>query len=280
LHKVCIVFVACGGKGAKHPFMRTSLLAVALLLSSSVFVSGCSGDIAQDDTDQVESALTGKLSPAELAATKGALRAICNANRTRMDNLVAVRAQVDPLIDKLARHFGPVPATQKLPLVQGAWRQLWSDYPYPMTPLIKMDPTQIYQVVDADGHYWNIGDQRAIGFLGMTGLLRGAFVANGTRIDLKFTNLGFRLGRLGRNENLVNLADSIETGERFYFPLTGQAPQGPVGIEGTLETVYVDADLRVEIGTQEDFVDGAGKVLVPGYGPKVFVLDRAVRPAK
>ena len=78
------------------------------------------------------------------------------------------------------------------------------------------------------------------------------------------------------------LADGLETGDSYYLGLPGggAAPNGPVGIKGTLETVYVDGDLRVERGTQEDFKDASGKVLVQGYGVKLFVLDRVTTPVK
>lgn len=48
----------------------------------------------------------------------------------------------------------------------------------------------------------------------------------------------------------------------------------------TLETLYVDADLRVDQGTQQDVIADDGTVAVPGYGPKIFVLDRVSKPAK
>ncbi|MBS2020582.1 MAG: hypothetical protein JST00_47440 [Deltaproteobacteria bacterium] len=259
----------------------------ALLLSLApltlgVLAAGCSAETSEEDVDTASSDLTGKLTPAQLAATKAQLRAIANANMTRTDNFAAVRTQVDPLVEKLARHFGQRSATQKIPLVAGAWRQLWSDYPYPMTPFISMDPTQVYQVVSASGHYWNVGDQKALGFLGLTGVLRGKFEPSGTKIALEFTAVGFRFGRVSRGTDLVGFADDLESGDAYYLPTPGggKAPRGPVGIKGTLETLYVDADLRVDRGTQEDFVDGQGAVLVPGYGPKIFVLDRVVAPAK
>jgi hypothetical protein len=257
-----------------------SLLLIAAL--TTAIATGCAAAPADESTDESTQAATGRLSSAELARTKAALRAIANANMGRTDNAAQVRAEVEPLVTKLARHFGQRTAASKLPLVEGAWRQLWTDFPYPMTPFIAMDARQVYQVVDADGHYWNIGDQKAIGFIGMTGVLRGAFVPNGSKIELRFTNVGFRLGRLSRGQDLVGLADGLESGARHYISLPGggKAPNGPVNIEGTLETVYVDGDLRVDIGTQDDFVDASGRVQVEGYGPKIFVLDRVSTPAK
>jgi hypothetical protein len=257
--------------------------AVALLLSVlPVVMLGCASEQADDAAETTSSELGGTLSASELAATKAALRAVSNANMTRTDNAAAVRAQVDPLIEKLSRHFGRRSAAAKLPLVAGAWRQIWTDFPYPMTPFLSMDARQVYQVVSADGHYWNIGDEKAIGFLGLTGVLRGKFSPSGTKLAIEFTAVGFRFGRLGKHDDLVELADGLESGDSYYvgLPGGGAAPNGPVGIKGTLETLYVDGDLRVERGTQEDFKDASGKVLVEGYGTKIFVLDRVTVPVK
>ena len=258
-------------------------IASILLLSAVTFAAaGCASETTNDAIESTVAQLSSQLSPAELSATKAALRAAANANMTRSDNFVSVRAQVDPIVDKLARHFGTRPASEKVPLVAGAWRQLWSDYPYPMSRFLKMDPRQVYQVVSDDGHYWNIGDQRALGIFGMTGVLRGQYELNGTKLNIQFTDVGYRFGRLSRRENLVSFADGLESGDRFYLPIPGggQAPRGPVGIRGTLETLYVDQDLRIERGTQEDFLDEAGRVLVEGYGPKLFILDRVTSPVK
>ena len=261
-----------------------SLSRIALLTASLslLAVTACGAPAEDEEVAASTSDLSGTLSATELAATKASLRRIANANMSRTDNFDEVRAEVEPLVAKLAKHFGKQSAAKKLPLVEGAWHQLWSDFPYPMTSFISMDPKQIYQVVNADGHYWNIGDQKAIGLFGLTGVLRGAFVPNGTKIDLQFTNVGFRFGRLNKKTNLEELANGLESGDDYYtgIPGGGKAPNGPINIKGTLETLYVDADLRVDQGTQEDFLDKNGDVAVSGYGPKFFILDRVITPAK
>jgi hypothetical protein len=258
----------------------------ALLLSAftlSFSVVACAVPAAED-TAQVSSSLStdGQLTDGELAATKAEVRRIALANTLRQDNLDAVRAELDPLVDRLARHFGARPATAKLPLVAGAWRQMWSDFPYQMNPILRMDAAQIYQVVSSDGYYYNLGDDRAFGFLGLTGVLRGEYTPDGARLRVAFTDVGYRLGLLRDDDDLVRLASDIEGGCRGYFrvPGGGRAPRGPVGIRGTLETVYVDGDLRIERGTQDDFVDDAGAVVVPGVGVKLFVLERVETPIK
>lgn len=260
--------------------MRTIRFFAPLALSLSLALTGCSGAV-EGDEDTVESA-EGSLTAAEVAATKAQIRAIALPNIERLDNLPQVRAQLDPLVQKLATHFGRKPASEKLKLVKGAWREIWTDQPYPMMWFRQMDYKQIYQVVSDTGYYWNLGDDSLIGFIGTTGALRGKFVPNGTKIELEFTKTGFRFGKLAKGQDLVKLATDIEQGRTsiLSIPGGGKAPNGPIGIKGSLETVYVDGDMRIDIGNQYDFTDASGKVLTPGVKNRLFVLDCVTVPAK
>ena len=265
--------------------MRTSLFGSVIGTLFFVLAAGCSSPVDDRDADTAsESALTTstKLSAAELADTKAELRAIAYANIEQMRDFDGVRAEIQPLVDKLAKHFGRRPASAKVPLVAGAWHQIWSDFPYPGTSLIKMDPRQVYQVVSSDGHYYNLGDQRAFYVLPTTGILRGAWELDGDALRVHFTDVGFRFGRLKRNADLVEMADELESGDlsKLGLPGGGAAPKGPVGIYGSLETLYVDADLRIERGSQDDYLDASGNVLVPGTTDKLFILDRVNVPVK
>jgi hypothetical protein len=248
----------------------------------SLAASGCTAPTTDEAVESAASEVSAKLTAAELLQTKQAVRAIAYANIDRMDNWDEVRAELEPHIQKLRRHFGTRSATAKIPLVKGAWRQIWSDFPYPGPSFIKMDARQIYQVVTADGYYYNLGDNRALGVFGITGVLRGSYRPEGTKVVVQFTKSAFRFGTLGKSEDLYELAEGLESGERFSLSLPGggKAPKGPVGISGTLENVYCDADLRVDVGTQTDFVDARGQVAIPGVGPKYFILDRVTTPVK
>lgn len=243
---------------------------------------GCSAP-ADDDGGTASSALgAGKLTASELASVKAELRDIAYADIDREESFEAVRDEIQPLVDKLAKHFGKKSAASKLPLVAGAWRQIWSDFPYPMSFFVKMDRRQVYQVVSTDGHYYNLGDQRSFLIFPTTGVLRGKYELAGDRLNVQFTRVGFRFGKLDRDDDLEVYADDVERGAKSIFgiPGGGRAPKGPVGIKGTLETLYVDADLRIERGSQEDFLDEDGNVLVPGTQDKLFILDRVVTPVK
>jgi PAP_fibrillin len=260
----------------------SALFSVVLAsLPASLALFGCASASDADDLGN-NSAELGTLSAAELARTKAALREIANANTTRTDNYAQVRAQVQPLVDKLAKHFGVRPASAKLPLIKGAWKQSWSDFPFMMNGFNKMDLNQVYQVVSEDGYYYNLGDSTAFFFLGTTGVLRGAYTTNGTKLNIEFTNVGFKFGRLSKSRDLVSYASAFEAGTTtsIGIPGGGRAPKGPVGIKGTLETLYADADLRIERGTQTAFTDESGAVLIPGIGEKIFLLDRVTMPVK
>jgi hypothetical protein len=146
-----------------------------------------------------------------------------------------------------------------------------------MALFVTMDFAQIYQVVSADGHYWNIGDSRAFGFIGITGVLRGRYDLDGSRLNIEFTNSGFRFGRLKAGVDLVAYANDLEDGDKTYLGLPGG---GPVGISGALETLYVDGDLRIERGSQNDVLNDDGTVKRAGFDAKLFILDRVQTPAK
>ena len=260
--------------------MQLSRLFTSFALATSLALTGCSAAVEGDDTS-IESN-EGALSAAQVSALKAQIRAICLPNIDRLDNLPQVRAQLDPLVQRLRAHFGTKPATEKLKLVKGAWREIWTDQPYPMNSFVSMDYKQIYQVVSDQGYYWNLGDDKLIGFIGATGALRGKYVPNGSKIELEFTKSGFRFGRLAAGTDLVKLATDIEQGRTSILgiPGGGKAPNGPIGIKGSLETLYVDGDLRIDVGNQYDFKDASGKVVTPGVSNRLFVLNRVSIPVK
>jgi hypothetical protein len=140
----------------------------------------------------------------------------------------------------------------------------------------------VYQVVSEDGYYYNLGDSTSFYFLGTTGVLRGEWQSAGSKLNIRFTDVGYRFGRLRRGTDLVSLSESLESGETstIGIPGGGKAPRGPIGVSGTLETLYVDADLRVERGTQSPVYDDAGNEVQAGIGAKFFILDRVSVPVK
>lgn len=264
--------------------MRRSFLSLtALALAFASALTACAAQPGDDAelTGTSEAKLVA-LSPARKAALKAEIRRIAAANIERSDNFAEVRAELNPLIDELAASFGERPATENLAKVKGAWRQIWSDFPYPMRGPVEMDPRQVYQVVTDAGYYYNLGDNKAVGFLPLTGVLRGAYEPQGTKLAIRFTRVAFRFGYLGAKRDLYDLATDIEERREYALgiPGGGNAPNGPVGISGTLRSLYVDEDLRIDLGTQDDFRDASGAVAVPGVAGGIFVLDRVTTKVK
>lgn len=261
---------------------RMKVLSFGIAAATLALSIGCSTSTTDDDTDSTSSAL-GALSPAQLAATKQAVRDIAYAHIESADDAAAVRGQLEPLLQKLAAHYGKKSASTKLSAVAGAWHQIWSDFPYPSVSFLTTDNAQIYQIVSPNGFYYNVGNTKALGIFGLTSVLRGSYEPAGPRVNVEFTKVGYRFGKLAKNEDLVAFANGLEDQSRYVVPLPGggAAPKGPVGIDGTLETVYVDGDLRVDLGTQAPYRDANGNVLVPGVTPpRYFVLDRVSTPVE
>jgi hypothetical protein len=262
----------------RNPHMRLVSIVIPVLLSLSLAACTTAPGGSTSELGTVQSRLTAS----ELARTKSALRELTIPNISRVDNAAEVREDIQPLVDQLSAYFGKRSAAAKLPLIKGAWHQIWSDFTFPMSPISQMDLAQVYQVVTDKGYYYNLGDSKTLFFFDTSSVLRGEYTQNGSVLDIRFTNVGFRFGGLDKSSNLVSFANALESNQEFYIPIPGggQAPNGPVGIKGTLETLYADADLRIERGSQAAFRNEAGVEVIPAITNKLFVLERVVTPLK
>ncbi len=54
----------------------------------------------------------------------------------------------------------------------------------------------------------------------------------------------------------------------------GLPPKDPIGITGMLTSVYVDDEIRIDDGTQFDFIDSSGKTIVQGFEGTLFILEK------
>ena len=132
---------------------------------------------------------------------------IANANTLRTDNLASVHNQLQPLVDELIKLAPRRTETQKLPEVVGSWKNVWSDLNIsPNTNL-----SQVYQVVFADGFYYNISRERSAEG-DRTSFLRGAFADNTDYLDIQFTRQFFITGWLPSGTNLVKIGTDAESG--------------------------------------------------------------------
>jgi hypothetical protein len=260
--------------------MKFCKLAPIVLALPLFFSSACAPNAA-DDEENLDTAES-DLSVSQRTRLKAEIRAISRANQTRTDNAAEVRAQLEPLVKQLERGFIGRSAARKKGVVVGTWYQLWSDLPIMSSFFNSTDLSQIYQVVTADGYYYNLSDGRSFGLLPTTGVLRGAYKPEGNLFRIRFTNVGYQFGKLSRGQDLMQYAKDLNSGEESIIglPSGGNAPRGPVNITGALITAYADADIRIERGFQDDFKGEDGTVLVPGRPSLLFVLDKTTSPLK
>ena len=203
------------------------------------------------------------------------IREICKSDLAK-NNLVEARDKLDDLIIELINVTGYNKQTYPVELVEGAWRQLWTDQSYPIPSFLMMDPERIFQVVSKDNHYWNLSDIWAFGIIPLTGCLRGKYAKDETTpsVRVEFTKNGSRLFTLPSG-NIIDFTNLIESGKKWLFSFgKGLPPKGPIGITGMLTSVYVDDEIRIDGGTQYDFIDSSGKTIVQGFEGTLFILEK------
>lgn len=217
---------------------RTVLAVVA-----SVFMSGMGSakDLTAEDL-------------AKIAEAKEAIYSIAYDNITRIDNFPEVRRALDEQVRVLSA-YGP-DADKSLEEKIGAWQQLWTDDADDLranNAFQTTDRERTYQVVFEDGVFYNLTEVKTL--LGrFAGFLRGVYQKNEDVLALEFTKIRLKRGNLGEEADLVSLTQTFEAGEldgTFKLPGNDRYPSGPVGATGKIRTVYIDDDLRVDIGSND-----------------------------
>lgn len=168
--------------------------------------------------------------------------------------------QLEVLVAKLLELNPQPPLNQRLPLIYGAWKQIWGPYEYRnnkrgVDP--SLDVENIYQVVFEDGYYYNVNPSlNKKGKPTKTILLRGEYSLlsdSSNFLRAKFTDLRRIKGLPSNGLNFEDLPRLSESGdlpkERNALP--------PFFVRlffggGYLEEVYTDSDLRITFGTGED----------------------------
>ncbi|MCX6116855.1 MAG: hypothetical protein NT027_04890 [Proteobacteria bacterium] len=188
-----------------------------------------------------------------VAKIKKKIIAISTANQTKIDNRVQVRAELQPLVNRLLACTPERTEAAKLHQVAGGWYSLWSDYGF--GPFV--DYSQVYQVVDADGFYYNVSKNVAP-FGTFVNYLRGSFVDSGSFLRIEFTRSIAVTGWLESGLKLSDLSDDVESGA-INGPDT---PNGPIGVKGNLKNAYVDDHLRIVTGRSDGEASDGMFVLV------------------
>lgn len=195
------------------------------------------------------------------------------------DNDSLKRTKLLNLIDelKIVTNYPEIQTAYPTDKVEGAWKQLWTDQEYPIPSFLKLDSNRIFQVVSKDGFYWNLSDIWAFGFIPLTGCLRGKYekIMGSPVVQVEFTKNGSRLFTLPSG-NIIDFMKLVEAGKKWLFSFGGKAPKGPIGIQGTLTSIYVDDEIRIDGGEQLDFTDKDGNVLVQGFSGTIFVLEKVI----
>lgn len=234
--------------------------------ASSTAPSGRSArvDPFQDGMDPTVRSVRPVALPPRLQAVKARIIELTSANTTRSDNIKAVRAELDPLVNELETWFAANRPRDEVAQTRGAWRSLWYDdanIDRDNGPF-RLDRDQIYQVV-RDGHYYNVSDNPVVLFgkrLGTThSFLKGNYDIKDPAgpenqgekrlnvVNLEFDDNRLRLGKIPRGQDLIKMVDAVDERSRLTVPIPG-----PKGITGNLWNAYVDADLRISRGQQDD----------------------------
>jgi hypothetical protein len=231
----------------------------ALAALATLLLSACGGGELETDTTRQG------LGNAKVQSLKAQIVALASANTTRDDNIAQVRAQLQPLVDQLAAHFAQNRPADEVALTQRTWRSIWyddADIDNNGPAFIKLDRANIYQVVEAD-YYYNVSNSKLRWFGKTVGTvqtyLKGEYTlserpdasnAGQQRlnvINLKFVDNRLRLGSLPKNKPLADIVDRVDRRVRLTLPIPG-----PIGITGQLWNLYVDDELRISAGNQDD----------------------------
>ena len=206
-----------------------------LLVSASLLIAGFANaaDVKTMSFDELKSEIV----------------SIASENTNRLDNWVEVREQLNPLVEELVERANQT-VDERVEGKVGSWKQLWTDDTddtRPNNAFSSLDRDRTFQVVDADGFFYNISEIKTKVGLRATAFLRGTYKKQGEGIAIKFTNLDIKA--LG-TKNITETVYKLEEKKEKFFPATrlSKYPRGPVGAEGYINTVYVDDEMRVDFG--------------------------------
>jgi PAP_fibrillin len=188
---------------------------------------------------------------------KESILKISRENTTNLTNWPEVRAELNPLIEQLKQSAGPQDAEYVNEKRAGVWKQSWTDDADLLrgeTQNFKTDFSRIFQVVLPNGYFYNMSER--VPFAGrLSAFLRGAYSRTDTGIDIEFVNLQSKLGGFGDGENLLDLAYRLETNSVFGVfkpPFEAKYPKGPIGAKGSLQNLYIDDEIRIDLGVNKE----------------------------
>lgn len=236
---------------------RNALVSIAAL---SLVAAACSREStsaprssASDSPFSVEA--SAKRRDARVKELKGSILAFAKiaTDRRQADegSVAASRLYMSSLITDL-REVAPAMAFEaKLGKTVGVWQEVWSDEQNPLPPGFQILRPNVFQIVRADGIGFNIGVRSTPGGVG-TAIIQLEATADlkKERTDVVFTKTFFKPGDLSSEASLSALGQGLVDGTRPDVAALPESrfPRGPVGARGTLETVYVDDEMRISQG--------------------------------
>jgi hypothetical protein len=242
--------------------MKSALSVSRFVLGLSLLVPS-SFSFAQETSPQI-------LNEQRISQLKSELRKIATDNINNRDNLAGVRAQIEPMALELASFYTSPGLDAELPVLAGAWKEIFSDDVEPEPPGFSTERDQTFQVVTDQGYFYNLANLK--GFVTVLGVLRGKYEkAEDNFLNIEFTKVSVRPTGLKSSENLIELTSEIEAGNVFTIvpPGGNKAPNGPVGAKGNSKNLFLDADFRVATGS--NFADGK---------MDLFLLDKVTTPVR
>ena len=212
------------------------------------------------------SAISAKGSPLELIdQLKKEVIRISVANTDRSDHLEEVRLRLNPLVDALENHFIENRPGNEAELLKGVWKSIWYDDPTIGNRIagIQLDRNAIYQII-YDEFYYNVSSSVIkIGtknipvyhsyLKGLYTLVDRPIDADDVSrelnvIDLEFADNYARFGPLPKVETLYQQTLKIDEKKIKAIRIPG-----PKGITGRLWNAYLDQDIRIARGVQDNF---------------------------
>lgn len=172
---------------------------------------------------------------------------------------------LEALIEELLKANPRPPALERLPLIQGAWKQVWGPYDYRgdkrgVDPELGVD--EIYQVVFPGGFYYNVAPLYKNGDRSREriGLLKGKYKLDPDNKDallVKFVKYPGLSKRPSDGTKLFELPGLLES--KKLKSDTSIVPGFVVSLffgGGALKEVYTDRDMRILYGAGSNkFVD-------------------------
>jgi len=169
--------------------------------------------------------------------TAEAARTECDGD----DNDPAIRERLSTWADRLVALGPDLPEGDKVDLVVGEWEQLWSDAPFSELPGFCYVGDRMWQLVFAEGYYYNLAnvENRREGV--RRNFVRGVFTVEPESLAVEFTDAYFAEGMFDESTDLTAAALAAEAGEVER----GDPSFPPVGSSARLKNLYVDEVLRI-----------------------------------